>query len=97
MLESLNNQNYSNYRLFITDDASTDGTYNILKQKIQQFPRLTARTTLIKNYQNIGALGNKYLMINNHCEKGSIVFDLDADDSLIGRQIMKLMNALYQS
>ena len=35
--------------------------------------------------------------MTNHCKKGSIVFDIDADDSLIGRQSMKLMNALYQS
>ena len=30
-LESIDHQNYSNYRLFITDDASTDGSYDILK------------------------------------------------------------------
>ena len=25
------------------------------------------------------------------------MFDVDADDALIGRQVMKVMNALYQS
>ena len=65
-IRSIDHQNYSNYRLFI-DDASTDDTYNVLKEKIQEFPRLQTRTTLIKNYQNIGALGNKYLTISNHC------------------------------
>ena len=97
LFESINNQNYSNYRLFLTDDASTDGSYLALKKKIQEFPRLRARATLIKNYEHVGALGNKYLTVINHCKKGSIVFDIDADDSLIGRQSMKLMNALYQS
>ena len=69
----------------------------MLKREIERLPRLRARTTLIKNDQNIGALGNKYLTISNHCQEGSIVFDVDADDSLVGRQVMKVMNALYQS
>ena len=96
-LASLDLQNYSNYQLFIVDDASTDGTYDALRKKIQELPRLRTRTTLIRNEKSIGALGNKYLMIANHCEEGSIVFDVDADDLLIGRQVMKVMNALYQS
>ena len=95
--QSIENQNYSNYRLVITDDASTDDTYNLFKKKVQEFPRLRTKTTLIKNSRNIGALGNKFLTVHDHCEEGSIVFDVDADDSLVGRQVMKLMNALYQS
>ena len=71
--------------------------YDVLKDKIPNFIRLRTRTTIIKNHRRIGALGSKYLTITNHCAKGSIVFDVDADDSLIGRQVMKVMNALYQS
>ena len=96
-LKSMEFQNYSNYRVIITDDDSTDGTYDVFKEKIKHFPRLRTRTTLIKNDRNVGALGNKYLTISNHCKKGDIVFDMDADDVLIGRQVMKLMNTLYQS
>ena len=83
--------------MVLTDDASTDGTYEAVKKKIQEFPRLRTRTILIKNYQNIASLGNKVLMVHKHCKEGSIVFDMDADDSLIGRQVMKLINACYQS
>ena len=36
-------------------------------------------------------------MIRNYCEKGDIVFDLDPDDSLIGKQVFQLFNAQYQS
>ena len=32
--ESINNQNYSNYRLFMVDDASTDDTSNVIKKKV---------------------------------------------------------------
>ena len=48
-LHSIDNQNYSNYKLVITDDASPDKSYKVLRRKIQEFPRLRARTTLIKN------------------------------------------------
>ena len=96
-LRSIENQNYTNYQVVLTDDASTDGTYEAVKKKIQEFPRLRTRTILIKNYQNIASLGNKVLMVHKHCKEGSIVFDMDADDSLIGRQVMKLINACYQS
>ena len=66
-LMSIENQNYTNYRLFLTDDASPDGSYNTLKAKIKELPRLRTRTTLIKNYQRIGALGNKCLSIVDYC------------------------------
>ena len=95
-LRSVEHQNYTNYRLFITDDASTDGTYEKLRESIKDYPRLRTRTTLIRNEKNIGALGNKVLNVFTMCEKGGIVFDLDADDAMIGRQVMKLFNALYQ-
>ena len=66
-LESIEHQNYTNFRLFLIDDASTDDSYSVLKDKILEFPRLRARTTLVKNYQRIGALGNKFLTISKHC------------------------------
>ena len=36
-------------------------------------------------------------MIRNHCEDDDIVVDIDADDALIGSQVLNLINALYQS
>ena len=34
LFDSIYNQNYSNYRLFLTDDAFTDGSYLALKKNI---------------------------------------------------------------
>lgn len=65
--ESINNQNYSNYRLFMVDDASTDDTFNVIKKKVLELPRLRERTTFIRNHNNIRALANKYLTVSNHC------------------------------
>lgn len=35
-------------------------------------------------------------MIREYCNSGDIILDIDADDELIGRQVFKLVNALYQ-
>ena len=57
---------------------------------------LKNRFILIRNPQNIGSLGNKDFMIRNHCKSGDIVLDIDADDSIVGRQVFNVINALYQ-
>lgn len=35
-------------------------------------------------------------MSHKYCQPGSIMFPFDGDDNLIGRQVFKLLNALYQ-
>jgi hypothetical protein len=60
-------------------------------------PKLKTRTTILHFHENIGALGNKDTMIRNYCFPGEIIVDLDADDSLIGSQAFKAINARYQS
>jgi len=42
-----------------------------------------------------GALANKDNAIRNHCQKDSIVFELDADDALLGRQPLNVINRVY--
>lgn len=34
-------------------------------------------------------------MIRNYCVSGDIVFDVDPDDELIGRQVFNLINSIY--
>jgi hypothetical protein len=41
-------------------------------------------------------LANLYNGINNYCKSGEIVMILDGDDSLLGREVMSLFNAVYQ-
>ena len=36
------------------------------------------------------------MSIRNHCGEGDVVIDVDADDALVGSQVFKLVNALYQ-
>ena len=35
-------------------------------------------------------------MAHNHCKEGEILVMLDGDDSLIGRDVFAVLNAVYQ-
>nr|WP_198288365.1 glycosyltransferase [Chamaesiphon minutus] len=53
-IESILAQNYENFELIISDNYSTDGTIEIC----QHYERLDPRINLIRNSENIGAVGN---------------------------------------
>lgn len=51
---------------------------------------------LINNTFNKGKSWNQYEYGHKYCKSGSIMFPFDGDDNLIGRQVFKLLNAIYQ-
>lgn len=51
---------------------------------------------LINNTFNKGKSWNQYEYGRKYCKPGSIMFPFDGDDNLIGRQVFKLLNAIYQ-
>ena len=51
---------------------------------------------IVSNMMPIGAFANKDSGIKENCNPGDIVLELDADDYLIGRQVFKTINAIYQ-
>ena len=95
-LDTLENQNYTNFHAVMTDDVSTDNsTIGILKLVEEKYPRLSRRLTILRTKNFIGMLGNHDIEIRNFCREGELVVEVDGDDSLIGRQVMKLLNAYY--
>ena len=52
---------------------------------------------MIINDKNLQALNNIYDTVHNECQLGEIVAIVDGDDSLIGREILGLYNAVYQN
>ena len=48
-----------------------------------------------KEGEDKSVLENKHFGIANHCGTESIIVDLDAEDKLIGKQGLKLINYFY--
>ena len=46
--------------------------------------------------QNKRHCANVYMAAHEYCKEGEIMILLDGDDSLIGRQVLSLLNAVYQ-
>ena len=102
---SVATQNYDNYKHYIIDDMSTDNTFNIAKETIENLPKnlqkyfeLVSATT--KNY----AVGNQVETLNAIIEdtmdidliKDAVVVLLDGDDTLVNDpDIFNYINRLY--
>lgn len=94
-LSSLINQSYSNYRIIITDDCSTDGTGDLIEQYIKTH-HLETKVTLIRNQERRGALHNLYTMIHS-CPNEAIIVTVDGDDALSDPQVLARLNKIYNN
>ncbi|SUI75460.1 glycosyltransferase family 2 protein [Shewanella morhuae] len=74
-IESVLNQSYKNWEIFIADDFSTDNTCKV----IQNFIARDDRITLIKRSWNAGPAVTRNRAIS--CANGRYIAFLDADDS----------------
>lgn len=90
-IESVLNQNYTNWELIIINDCSTDNTEQIIKS-YQQKDTVNKRIKLINLMQNKGVANARNTGIQN--AKGKYIAFLDADDiwqkEKLYKQIQKL-------
>ncbi|MFA6066325.1 MAG: glycosyltransferase family 2 protein [Candidatus Babeliaceae bacterium] len=93
-LMSVLGQLYNNYRVIIIDDASTDGTGDILEQFISYY-QLHDKVILIRNQSRQGALANIYKAAHM-CDPYEIIVDLDGDDWLAYDGVLSYLNNVYQ-
>lgn len=93
-LNSVFNQKHRNYRVIYTDDASTDGTYDLARQYIDQY-NLWSKVTLLHNKHNRGALYNTYRAIHM-CDDDEIFVTLDGDDWFSHANVLSHLNQVYQ-
>lgn len=94
-LESILQQNYSNYTLIIIDDASTDQTVNRIANHLK-WRNTHHKVVLLKNKHKKTATENFYYAVHKYCDYGQMFMVVDGDDELIGTQVLSLFNALYQ-
>ena len=95
-IESVVSQDYDNYCMFITDDASTDKTRNVIDEYRNSLPEnLKKKIFVTTNKDNLGAVWNQVNTISNECGDG-IVMLLDGDDWLVNDpNIFHKYNNLY--
>ena len=90
--------NYTNFRLIYTDDMSDDGTAEAMRKYTDEnYPLLSKKLKIVENEERVYSLANKNSMIRYHCNnENDIIYDIDADDYLLGRQFFKVLNTIYQ-
>jgi len=93
-LDSIRTQNYSNYTVIYVNDCSPDGTGELVKNYIQEY-KLEEKFQLIDNETRIGALANLYKSIYS-CKNDDIIVTVDGDDWLAHRNVLKMINGVYQ-
>lgn len=88
-LESILNQTYTDWKMIMCDDASSDDTYQVAEKYVRQYPD---KFILIKNPQNMGL---NYTL--NHCLKYAdtkYIARMDGDDISLPQRFEKEISFL---
>lgn len=92
-LTSVFTQAYTNYRIIYIDDASSDGTADLVEAMIRDKAQ-ESRCTLIRNTIRKGGLCNLYEAVYS-CADEEIIVNLDGDDWFASRYALKILNNAY--
>ncbi len=92
-LDSIFGQDYENFRVIYVDDASTDGTGDLVDAYIQEHG-LQDKATVIHNPKNMGGLYNLYHAIHS-CDDDEIIVEMDGDDAFPHDQVLSYLNEVY--
>jgi glycosyltransferase involved in cell wall biosynthesis len=95
-LNSIFQQNYSNYFVVILNDASTDDSDSTYRKYLDFYGIDPERYAYILNSERKTALENIYIGVREYCSEDSIVHIVDGDDEYIGKNVLKIFNAAYQ-
>ncbi len=94
-LNSVFSQDYSNYRVIYIDDASPDGTGDLVERYVKE-KKQEHRVTLIKNKTWQSQMANHYKAAHM-CEDHEIIVHLDGDDWLAHSNVFNLLNDIYST
>jgi len=89
-IDSIKGQNYSNWKSVIINDCSTDNTWSVIQENVDD------RFITVNNKENKKALVNYIEYIPQYCKDGDIIVSLDGDDCLYGNDVLSYLNHVYQ-
>jgi glycosyltransferase involved in cell wall biosynthesis len=95
-IDSILQQNYSNYHVVYTDDASPEKTGKHVKEYLKSKGVEEGNFKVKINSEKKGMMENIFNAITHDCQLGEIAVMLDGDDSFIGTNVLSLLNAVYQ-
>ncbi len=93
-LYSTINQQYTNYRIIWVDDASTDGTPDLVEAYLKKNDP-TGKVTLVKNTTRCGSMENIYNAVHS-CKDHEIMVMVEGDDQLAHSKVLQIVNKTYQ-
>ncbi len=93
-LDSLFNQEYSNWHAIYVDDCSHDGTAQLVADYVRECG-MQDRVHIIANTERKGALANHYIA-THLCDDWDIVVQLDGDDWFPDTKVLSLLNETYE-
>ena len=76
-LQSLLSQDYDDLEIVVSDDASTDGTWQVIQQKFVEYTG-HKRVVLNRNERNLGIVGNYFKAFS--VATGDVIFTAAGDD-----------------
>lgn len=92
-IKSVMAQDYKNFECVLIDDASTDGTVEIVEQQIKS----DSRFSLIKNQTNVGALENIFKAIQkSNPSDEDVIVTLDGDDWFASKNVLSTLLRYYK-
>ena len=92
-LDSVLNQNYSNYHVIYVDDCSTDKTFSLVSAYVNQSEKQN-KFIIIENKERMKALANLYTAIHM-CKSTDIIVILDGDDRFSHANVLRRINEEY--
>jgi glycosyltransferase involved in cell wall biosynthesis len=93
-INSVKNQTYQNWDMYVIDDCSNDNSGKVALNTIGNDRRIT----YIRNEVNLGGLVNYLKYIPELCnDEEDIICFLDGDDALYDNTVLDYLNSVYKS
>lgn len=93
-IESILNQTYTNWKLIIRDDGSSDNTLSIIKKFIQADKRISL---LKDNYGNVGSCRNFSILLQSVKNESGYIMFCDQDDYWKENKIELTLNEMIKA